>query len=360
MPQEDNFLCRIQATHQLLESGIPGLDDDQNNNVMAYCSLLLDTALVSISSASYYRITKVRKFLRKVNTQLGSTMLVICMLSYPYTKLCRLDLEVIFPKLQIWTKENPGNTKLKCITQETYEQHGMKNLLDSATCRTSITFHLLFVFEARLRITDSPPKKRKRSADRLLYGSASNVLSQTVRVDQEAEGRSRDSTSSAVPSDPPRTSLVILPWVCSNDIENNEEIQSVDQIHNNVTFEIDDMPGLQLYILKNHLPRSIVDLRIDQLISWVQRYQSTSSSPLQFANVVNVLQDYQSNCPCLLCVQLIIPWYGPSPPYIDINVDSNMGLSAKIQLSLTLAYDLSQYVCGSWTSTTETANGGLA
>lgn len=148
--------------------------------------------------------------------------------------------------------------------------------------------------------------------------------------------------------------------VYSNDIGENEEIHSLGQIQNDIAFEIDEMPGLQLYILKSSLPQSIVDLRIDQLISWIQQYQPASSNPLQFANIVSILQDYQSRCPSLLCVQLIIPWYGPSAPYIDINIDFNMGWSAKIQLSLKLAYDLSQFVCVSWASATETANGGLA
>lgn len=138
MSLEEDFLRRIQATHQLLESGIPGLDDDQSKNVVRYCNLFLDTTSVSISSASYYRITKVRKFLRKLNTQLGPTMLVLCMLSYPYTKLCRLKLEIIFPELRLWSKENPGNKDLKVLTNGIYEQHGMKNLLDSAACLTSV------------------------------------------------------------------------------------------------------------------------------------------------------------------------------------------------------------------------------
>jgi hypothetical protein len=144
MSSKDIFERRLQVTHQLLESGISSLDDDQNQNMETYCKLFLDTALLSVSTASYYRITKVRKFLRKVNTQIGPTMLVLCMLSYPYTKLSRLDLEIIFPKLQLWTKENPGNKELKHLTDEVYQQHGMKNLLDSATrpSMTPILFHL--------------------------------------------------------------------------------------------------------------------------------------------------------------------------------------------------------------------------
>jgi hypothetical protein len=220
------------------------------------------------------------------------------------------------------------------------------------------SYPFLFVLGSRLRSTDPPQKKRKRSADRLPYESASNVSSHIGREDPE--GHAPDMTSSAVPSDPSRTCSRPTFRGCSNDIEDNEEILSLGQIHNNVAFEIDEMPGLQLFILKSHLPQSIVDLRIDQLVNWVQQYQSTSSNPLQFANLVSLLQDYQSRCPSLLCVQLIIPWYGPLPPYIDINIDSNMGWSAKIQLNLTLAYDLSQFVCGSWAATTETANGGLA
>ena len=113
---EGDFLRRIKFTHQFLESGISSLDDDQSENVVTYCKLFLDTALVSVSSASYYRITKVRKFLRKMNTQLGPTMLVLCMLFYvPLYQAMSTQSEYYLPRASAMEQGEPRKQRPECF-----------------------------------------------------------------------------------------------------------------------------------------------------------------------------------------------------------------------------------------------------
>ncbi|KAK9327535.1 hypothetical protein V1520DRAFT_41820 [Lipomyces starkeyi] len=121
--------------------------------------------------------------------------------------------------------------------------------------------------------------------------------------------------------------------------------------------QADDLPGFQISVLANQPPQSVFDLDIMQLIGFLQRFQSVSSSPHQYTNILCLLQGYQSNCPSLQCIQLIIPWSGALPS-IEIKIDSKIGWSAKIQLSVTLAVELVNYCRG--LPTAKTADGRIS
>lgn len=125
-----------------------------------------------------------------------------------------------------------------------------------------------------------------------------------------------------------------------------------------VILTADDLPGLQVSLLKDELPQSVFDLDIKQLIGFIQRYQSTSTNPQQLSNILGLLQHYQASCPNLQYIQLIFPWYG-ALPYIDINIDSKIGWSAKVQFSSMLAVEVVQYIRGSW-ATAEVSDRGIA
>lgn len=118
-------------------------------------------------------------------------------------------------------------------------------------------------------------------------------------------------------------------------------------IDNFVVLEADDVPGLHLCLLQEQLPQSVFELEIDQLIAWIGKFQSASRNPFQITNILECLNTYRLNCPTLRHLQLIVPWYG-SVPYIDIRINSQIGCSAKVQLSEILADDLRQYIQDSW------------
>ncbi|EED15821.1 hypothetical protein TSTA_009430 [Talaromyces stipitatus ATCC 10500] len=120
--------------------------------------------------------------------------------------------------------------------------------------------------------------------------------------------------------------------------------------------QADDLPGFQISVLANQPPQSVFDLDIIHLIGFLQRFQSVSSSPQQFTVMLGLLQGYQTNCPSLQYIQLIIPWSGALPS-IDIKIDSQIGWSAKIQLSVTLAVELVNYAQDS--PTAKTADGRI-
>lgn len=116
---------------------------------------------------------------------------------------------------------------------------------------------------------------------------------------------------------------------------------------NFVVLEADDVPGLHLCLLQERFPQSVFELEIDQLIAWIGKLQSASQDPFQITNILECLKTYRLNCPTLRHLQLIVPWYG-SVPYIDIRINSQIGCSAKVQLSEILAVDLRQYIHDSW------------
>jgi hypothetical protein len=122
-----------------------------------------------------------------------------------------------------------------------------------------------------------------------------------------------------------------------------------ENTHDPLILEAGDVPGLQLCILKDQLPQSVFELDIGQLISWIQRFQSGSPHPYPFriTDILTHLEYYRCSCPTLRYLQLIVPWVGASP-YIDIKINSKIGLSAKVQLTQILAADLIQYIYGSW------------
>lgn len=143
----------------------------------------------------------------------------------------------------------------------------------------------------------------------------------------------------------------------------SSDAQSNGQIHKNdktqMVLTVDDIPGFQISLLADQLPQSVIDLDIMHLIGFLQKYQSTSSNPEQFRSIFGLLQGYQSSCPTLHYIQLIIPWYGATPS-IDIKIDSKIGWSAKVQLSVMVSVELVQYIHLSSASTAETPNRGVA
>lgn len=144
--------------------------------------------------------------------------------------------------------------------------------------------------------------------------------------------------------------------------EKENQLQAAGPTHDDtqspIVLETSDVPGLQLYILKDHMPQSVFELDIDQLISWIQRFQSASSQDYQVTRILDCLQNYRVSCPTLRYLQLIFPWQGASP-YIEIKINSKIGWSAKVQLTQMLATDLTQYIYYS-SAPAETADRNVA
>jgi hypothetical protein len=80
--------------------------------------------------------------------------------------------------------------------------------------------------------------------------------------------------------------------------EKENQLQAAGQTHDNtqspIVLETSDVPGLQLYILKDHMPQSVFELDIDQLISWIQRFQSASSQDYPVTRILECLQNYRA------------------------------------------------------------------
>lgn len=126
-----------------------------------------------------------------------------------------------------------------------------------------------------------------------------------------------------------------------------------------IVLEAHDVPGLQLCLLQGQMSQSVYELEIDQLINWVEGLQLCSPNPYGLTQILDCLRTYKHTCPALRYLQLIYPWYG-GVPYIDIKINSEIGCSAKVQLSELLVKDfLRKYIDVSWGST-ETTDGNLA
>lgn len=119
---------------------------------------------------------------------------------------------------------------------------------------------------------------------------------------------------------------------------------------------VDELPGFQISLLTDQPPQSVFDLNMMQLIGFLREYQSRSN-PQQFANILGLLQSYQSSCPSLQYIQLIIPWSGTLAT-IDIKIDSKIGWSSQIQFPFMLALELVTYTRES--PTAETTDIGIA
>ncbi|KAL2783987.1 hypothetical protein BJX66DRAFT_330284 [Aspergillus keveii] len=223
--REENFIKKIGRLSTQFDDDLSSLDEDQEESVRLCCELFHDRALESVSTAQKYRILRVRKLFRKVYSQLGPAVFILCALVCAITELSKLDQQVLLPKLR------------RCTLEQ-----------------------------------ENTPIDVQQNRD---------------------EGK--------------QSPLVLT---------------------------VDNVPGLQ-------------------------HYQSTRPNPQQLATILGLLQNYQASCPSLQHLQLIIPWYG-ALPYIDIRIDSKIGWSAKVQLSLMLAVELRQYVCNSWVTATEASDGGIA
>ena len=65
---------------------------------------------------------------------------------------------------------------------------------------------------------------------------------------------------------------------------------------------------------------------------------------LKITHLLGFLQQYEASCPDL---QMICPLFGVPFPSIDVELDSSLGLSAKIEFSLRSSKALMQYVLAS-------------
>ena len=72
--------------------------------------------------------------------------------------------------------------------------------------------------------------------------------------------------------------------------------------------------------------------------------------PLNLTQLLNFLGRYQANCPKL---QMNCPLFGVPLPYIDIDLDSSVGLNAKIEFSLRLTEAFMRDMFASRAATTE-------
>lgn len=87
--------------------------------------------------------------------------------------------------------------------------------------------------------------------------------------------------------------------------------------------------------------------------SLLENQASQTILDLKYSDLLGFLQLYQACCPNL---QMICSWVGVPAPYIDITLDSSLGLSAKIELSLRLSEALVKYMLASKISATKVAN----
>ncbi|KAJ5544075.1 hypothetical protein N7494_005354 [Penicillium frequentans] len=289
---EEDLFQKLDASKYTLElsavtlDGALALDESQHESIKGLCELFHESALQSVDRARYYRIIKTQKFFRKVNNHVGTTAVLLCMLSFNTTEIQKFDLNNDFPRLQEWCRNNPVKDFLKDLAKTIYDQYDLKRL-----------------FQATIKPSEN---------------SQVTVTGDTPNFNQEARN-------------------------------------SVDQPYEHVTLQISDVPGLQLSLLTG---QTVFELNILQLIAWIHQYESMTSNPEQVASILQILQDYQANCPGLQLIQLILPWHGNSA-YIDMKIDSTVRLSARMELSLTQAYNLTQFACNSWTRTTETADDGV-
>ncbi|KAI9780729.1 MAG: hypothetical protein M1816_002682 [Peltula sp. TS41687] len=292
------------ATHkwfiELLESQRATFDDEayplpkyQSDAFQSCYELMREHPFSKRSKQRRSTMMQTHTLLTDVFLSVGPEVFLLCTLSTSISKLATITLKGLVPELRRWWKTVSHPQGLSKTANELCQANSVDTLVNSARKRKHS--------EVYSDITENKPVD---SSESVSLGCA-----------QPHQNRTSGS-----------------------DIRNAQPLHNVVTDRSLAEQELSKEEHATIPNRPTHQPdESILDLKLTDLLSF--------------------LQQYQTSCPSL---QITCPWAGVPLPSVVMNLDSSLGLNAKLELSAPLTAELMKYIGASKIAATEVSHGRVS